>query len=110
MQKSGYGGRMRLQLATAKVLRVMLEDPERPRYGLELVQETGSHSGTVFPLLFRLKDAGLVTSKREQVDPRAEGRPARVYYRLTPAGTEYARRELTRLADWLRPPAEQEGR
>jgi PadR family transcriptional regulator, regulatory protein PadR len=60
----------------------------RPRFGLELVRElaaTGgllTSDGTVYPLLTRLRDAGLVTS--EWVD--ADGERARRYYFITDDG------------------------
>jgi PadR family transcriptional regulator PadR len=64
-----------------------------PRYGLEIVRELDAagqlmtSQGTVYPLLNRLRDAGLVSSRWEV----AEGERPRRYYELTRAG----RRELT---------------
>ena len=58
---------------------------ERPRFGLELVRELAAagglltSDGTVYPLLSRLRDAGLVTS--EWQDPAGER--ARRYYFIT---------------------------
>jgi len=54
-------------------------------YGLELSEETGLQPGTAYPILLRLEHEGWVTSRWEDVDPRAEKRPARRYYRLTAA-------------------------
>ena len=72
-----------------------------PRFGLQLVRELDevgqllSSQGTVYPLLNRLHDAGLVTSYWEVNDT---DRPRR-YYRITDAG----RRELeTFQDDWNR--------
>src|SRR5215475_2578350 len=62
----------------------------RPRFGLELVRELAdadgllTSEGTVYPLLNRLRDAGLVTS--EWRDP--EGERARRYYFITEAGKQ----------------------
>lgn len=61
---------------------------ERPRFGLELVRdldEAGnllSSDGTVYPLLNRLRDAGLVTSEWNDED----GQRARRYYTITLSG------------------------
>jgi PadR family transcriptional regulator, regulatory protein PadR len=61
---------------------------ERPRFGLELVRELAAagglltSDGTVYPLLSRLRDAGLVTS--EWHDPAGER--ARRYYFITDDG------------------------
>lgn len=91
-------------MAAAKVLRAFLDDPARPCYGLELMRATGLPSGSLYPVLARLERAGWVRSSREQIDPAAEGRPARRYYELTPDGLTAARCELAALAEQLRPP------
>jgi len=71
----------------------------RPRFGLELVRDLAAEDGlltsdgTVYPLLNRLRDAGLVTSEWRD----AEGERARRYYSITEAG----RQAVTEFrADW----------
>ena len=60
----------------------------RPRFGLELVRDLAgaggllTSDGTVYPLLNRLRDAGLVTSQWQVV----EGERPRRYYSITQAG------------------------
>ena len=73
----------------------------RPRFGLELVRDLAAadglltSDGTVYPLLNRLRDAGLVTSQWRDGD----GERARRYYSITDAGRE----SLTAFrADWAR--------
>jgi len=62
----------------------------RPRFGLELVRDLAAEDGlltsdgTVYPLLNRLRDAGLVTSKWQDND----GERARRYYSITQAGSQ----------------------
>jgi len=57
------------------------------RYGLEVIDRTGLSSGTVYPALRRLQAAGLVDGAwEEERSAHVEGRPARRYYRVTPAG------------------------
>jgi PadR family transcriptional regulator PadR len=62
----------------------------QPRFGLELVRELSAadglltSDGTVYPLLNRLRDAGLVTSEWQD----NEGERARRYYSITPAGQQ----------------------
>ena len=58
---------------------------------------TGLPSGTLYPVLQRLQDAGWLRAEWEQIDPVAQGRPARRYYRLTPSGVEQARVALAEL-------------
>ena len=59
------------------------------RYGYELMKQTGLLSGTLYPLLMRMTDRGLVDA--EWRDPAQPGRPARHAYRLTAAGLALAR-------------------
>ena len=54
------------------------------RHGYELMKETGLSSGTLYPLLMRMSDQGLVEA--EWREPAQPGRPARHAYRLTAAG------------------------
>ena len=69
------------------------------RHGFEIVDVTGSPTGTVYPALRRLERDGYVRSRWE--DERAanrQGRPARRYYELTAAGV----RALDEALDALR--------
>jgi PadR family transcriptional regulator PadR len=73
----------------------------RPRFGLELVRDLAAadglltSDGTVYPLLNRLRDAGLVTSQWRDRD----GERARRYYSITGAGRESL---MAFRADWAR--------
>lgn len=72
-----------------KLLGAMLSAPGEWRHGYDLTKETGLRSGTLYPLLMRLADEGLLEAEWQ---PAArEGRPARHAYRLTPAGVAIAR-------------------
>ncbi|TDC86166.1 PadR family transcriptional regulator [Micromonospora sp. KC606] len=88
---------MRITVPTARVLAALLADPQADRYGLDLMQSTGLASGTLYPLLHRLMEAGWLTTRWEEVDPAAQGRPARRYYRLTAAGATQARQALAEM-------------
>jgi DNA-binding PadR family transcriptional regulator len=91
----------RITTAVVKVLAAFVEHPGDDRYGLDLIRDTGLPSGTLYPILTRLERAGWVEGIWEQIDPVAEGRPARRYYRLTPTGAESARHELAALYQQL---------
>jgi PadR family transcriptional regulator PadR len=64
---------------------------ERPRFGLELVRDLSeadgllTSQGTVYPLLNRLRDGGLVTSRWVHKD----GAHPRRYYSITDRGYEH---------------------
>lgn len=92
----------RMTLPTQLVLRSLLHDVDTERYGLEIADLAGLATGTVHPILARLEGVGWLASRWEDVDPRAEGRAARRYYRLTSSGAEQARAALARA---YRPPA-----
>ncbi|WP_198154275.1 PadR family transcriptional regulator [Catenuloplanes japonicus] len=92
---------LRVTAAVATVLAAFLEDPAADRYGLDLMRASGHPSGTLYPILLRLQNAGWVESLWEDLDPVAAGRPARRYYRLTPDGEVAARAELTALQQRL---------
>jgi PadR family transcriptional regulator, regulatory protein PadR len=57
------------------------------RYGFDIMAVTGLASGTVYPALRRLEDAGFVVSKWERASvAQAAQRPPRKYYEITKAG------------------------
>ncbi len=59
------------------------------QYGFDIMDITGLPSGTVYPALRRLEDAGLVKSKWEnQRIAQQDQRPPRKYYELTRSGDE----------------------
>ena len=87
--------------ALARVVAAFLTDPEAERYGLDLMRDTSLASGTLYPMLIRLERAGWLRADWEDIDPVAEGRPNRRYYRLTPDGVVAARRELAVLHQQL---------
>ena len=106
-------GAPRMTIPTQLVLRALLADPSKEQYGVEIGATAGLPSGTIHPILARLEGVGWLESRWEEIDPRAEGRPARRYYQLTPDGLELARAALARAYSatarpaWLRPQGEQ---
>ena len=88
----------------ATVLKVFLEDPDHPRYGFELMKLTGMASGSLYPVLAKLDGAGWLTKGKEDIDPRAAGRPARTNYTITGAAVSAARVQLAELSERFRPP------
>lgn len=67
------------------------------RYGFDIIDATGLQSGTVYPILRRLEDSGVLRSKWEPVQiARNEQRPPRRYYQATGVGAEVLRAALER--------------
>jgi PadR family transcriptional regulator, regulatory protein PadR len=85
----------RLSPQSADVLRALAGDPTEWRYGYELGQQVGLRAGSLYPILMRLSERGLLDSSWESDPP--PGRPARHLYRLTGVG-ERAAAELSSLA------------
>jgi len=71
------------------LLEALAGRPQQWRHGYELMKETGLLSGTLYPLLMRMTEQGLVEA--EWREPEQPGRPARHAYRLTAAGIAFAR-------------------
>lgn len=89
-----------LRMTTPRLLalQAFLADPARERYGLDLAADAGLEPGTVYPILVAFEGAGWLSSRDEEVDVHAEGRPRRRYYRLTAEGVTAAEDAVTRAA------------
>ena len=85
-----------MTIPTQLVLEALLAAPQLERYGLEIGEAAGLRSGTVHPILARLEAYGWLSSRWEDIDASAEGRPARRYYVLTADGVQAARAALAR--------------
>lgn len=72
-----------------QLLTAMLRQPRTWHYGYELSKQTELKSGTLYPLLIRLSDQGLLQSKWQE--PDRPGKPARHAYKLTADGLAFAR-------------------
>jgi DNA-binding PadR family transcriptional regulator len=71
------------------LLRALATRPMEWRHGYELMKEAGLLSGTLYPMLMRMNQEGLVEA--EWRPPAQPGRPARHAYRLTGPGLAIAR-------------------
>ena len=85
---------------TLSVLAALCDQPSQWQHGYALAKQTGLKSGTLYPILIRLADRGLVEACWQ--DEPTPGRPRRHLYRLTAAGLASARAAL---ADAARPAA-----
>ncbi|GAB1691997.1 PadR family transcriptional regulator [Krasilnikovia sp. M28-CT-15] len=89
---------LRMTTPRLLVLQALLNDLDTERYGLELAKEAGLEPGTIYPILVAFENVGWLTSRAEEIDVHAEGRPRRRYYRLTAAGADAARAALDKAA------------
>jgi len=100
------GTRNEFSPQTLSVLAALCEQPSGWQHGYALARQTGLKSGTLYPILIRLADRGLVEACWQE-EP-VPGRPRRHLYRLTAdglasattalAGAELAEAELGRTA------------
>ena len=74
------------------VFEALIARPDAWRHGYDLLQETQIKSGTLYPLLMRLADDGLLEAEWQAPVPPA--RAPRHAYRLTQAGRAFARSML----------------
>jgi PadR family transcriptional regulator, regulatory protein PadR len=80
--------KLRLSPQTLKVIEVFLGEPKEWQYGYDISRVTGLKSGSLYPILMRLADRGLLETEWETVEA---GKPPRHLYRLTPDGLQFAR-------------------
>ncbi|MCX4419335.1 MULTISPECIES: PadR family transcriptional regulator [Streptomyces] len=86
---------IRLTRPTLEVIKVLLASTaDDPAWGLKICEEADLGSGTVYPILERLVDAGWATRYEETGEH--PGRPKRYYYELTAAGQQAAHRARER--------------
>ena len=69
---------------TLSVLAALCQEPSQWQHGYALAKQTGLKSGTLYPILIRLADRGLVEACWQ--DEPVPGRPRRHLYRLTADG------------------------
>lgn len=77
---------------TTVLLLALQGDLNEWRYGYDLSRQTGLKSGTLYPLLMRLRDAGWLQTR--WAPPEVPGRPPRHMYRLTAQGKAWSRELL----------------
>jgi PadR family transcriptional regulator PadR len=77
----------RLFSLTYPTAAVLLAIRSGHRYGFDVMDATGLPDGTVYPILRRLERRGVLVGRWEdEAIARAEQRPQRRYYELTPVG------------------------
>jgi DNA-binding PadR family transcriptional regulator len=69
---------------TTAVVLALAKEPATWRYGYELCQQLDLKAGSVYPILMRLADRGLLETAWDRDAPA--GRPPRHLYRLTGPG------------------------
>ena len=76
---------------TRALLAALLESAGAWRHGYDLSKETGLRSGTLYPVLMRLSEQGLLEQHWQESE--RPGLPPRHVYRLTASGLALAREQ-----------------
>ena len=72
---------------TLAVLELLLQHSSSWLYGLEIARQTGLKSGSLYPILIRCAERGLLDAK--WIEPQESGRPPRHAYRIRKEGMRY---------------------
>jgi PadR family transcriptional regulator, regulatory protein PadR len=73
-----------LSSQSTSVLMALATEPSAWRHGYDLAKQTGLKSGSLYPILIRFAERGLIEAEWEREQP--QGRPRRHLYRITAAG------------------------
>ena len=87
----------RITHAAMKVLGLFMKAPRRELSGADIINQTKVFSGTLYPMLARLEEAGWLSSAWEEVDPHEVGRPRRRLYRITALGQNATNKAFSEL-------------
>lgn len=94
--------RKEFSVQALSVLAALCAEPRDWRHGYGIAKDTGLKSGSLYPILIRLADRGLVEARWEEEQPA--GRPRRHLYRLTTEGLAAARTALAAASATARTP------
>jgi len=82
----------RISAQTRAVLQAFLSEAAEWCYGYQISRQTNLKSGTLYPILMRMAERGLLETQWETGEP---GKPPRHMYRFTPDGLRFARANLS---------------
>lgn len=88
---AGMGREPRLTSQTLRTLAVLCARADIEVSGADIARVTKIASGSLYPILARLEQAGWAESRWEEDDPRDLGRPRRRLYTITGLGARKAR-------------------
>jgi DNA-binding PadR family transcriptional regulator len=88
-------------IQTRLIFQAFLDSPSDETYGFELAEKTGLPSGTIYPILRRLEEEGLLRSRWGMVQGEGQRRRRR-YYELTGTGRRVAHQATASQREALR--------
>lgn len=88
---------VRLTQQSLRVLKLFSDNVGGWLAGSDVMKAARLSSGTLYPILLRFEQAGLLESQWEEGEPRDLGRPRRRLYTITSRGAAVARSALSEL-------------
>lgn len=95
------GNGPRITAQTLKVLAALMSDNPDGLSGADVGRFAKLQSGTLYPILLRLEQAGWLESWWESEKPQELGRPRRRFYRLTGLGWRKTKSEFKEVTSML---------
>jgi len=80
----------RLTKKGLKILGVFMDNIDNKLTGSDVMRESHTFSGTVYPILIRFEKAKWLKGEWEKGDPKQLGRPLKKYYKITALGKKKA--------------------
>lgn len=87
----------RISVTGLKLLNLFMSKVRAERSGAEITRDVGIGPGTLYPLLSRFEQLGILESRWEEVEPSLIGRPRRRLYKITEAGAYVAQSSMAKL-------------
>lgn len=94
---------MKINGRALELLMLMAVRPQQEYSGYEISKSLGISSGTLYPLLLKAENAGLLNAHWEEGDPVELGRPRRRYYRISGNGIKAVEGRMRQLRVEIRP-------
>lgn len=94
---------MKISGKTFEILLFLSATPQNEFSGYELGKKLSIASGTLYPLLVKLGEGGLLESRWETGDPSELGRPRRRYYKISGLGVNALAEKMRNLGGRFEP-------
>lgn len=94
---------MKISGRALELLMLMAVRPQQEVSGYEISKSLGISSGTLYPLLLKAENAGLLQARWEGGDPSELGRPRRRYYQISGQGIDAVESRMRQLRIDIRP-------
>lgn len=85
----------RVTVAFLRILELFIANDKSSYCGSDVMKLLNLRSGTVYPLLTRMTNAGWLSRELENVNPKLVGRPAKRFYQISSTGLKEGKRLIS---------------